>query len=106
MRRRLVRLDFEVDKLTNSIELVETGDVFKTDVLPVTKEDLKLITKKNGWVFDWKYEWKQSGRELYKLLIVDDSAVIQGIISLESEVDHIFMHLIESAPFNKGKAKK
>lgn len=105
MRRRLVCLDFEVDKLTNSIELVETGDVFATDVLPVSKADLKLITKKNGWGFNWKYESKQPGREVYKLTIVND-LVIQGLICLEVMEDHIHMHLIENAPFNIGKEKK
>ena len=31
--------------------------------------------------------------------------VIQGLISLEVKSDHVYMHLVESAPFNKGKAK-
>ena len=31
--------------------------------------------------------------------------VIQGLVSLSIESDHIYMHLIESAPFNKGKMK-
>jgi len=31
--------------------------------------------------------------------------IIQGLISLEVKVDHVYIHLIESAPFNKGKAK-
>jgi hypothetical protein len=52
--RHSTHLDFEVDKLTNSIENVLTKDVFATDVLPVSKEDLKDVTKKGGWVFDWK----------------------------------------------------
>ena len=31
--------------------------------------------------------------------------MIQGLISFSDEKDHLFMHLIESAPFNKGKNK-
>lgn len=104
-QRRLLHLDFEVDKLTNSIENVLTKDVFATDVLPMSKEDLKNVTKKNGWVFDWKQEFRFPGRDVYKLTIVSNINVIQGLISLESKTDHIFMHLVESAPFNKGKAK-
>ena len=42
-QRRPIHLDFEIDKLTNSIENVLTKDVFATDVLPVSKEDLKNI---------------------------------------------------------------
>jgi len=47
-------LDFEIDKLTNSIENIVTGDSFPTDIVVLTKEDLRNITKKNGWEFDWK----------------------------------------------------
>lgn len=104
-QKRSIHLDFEVDKLTNSIENVLTKDVFVTDVLPVSKEDLKNATKKIGWLFDWKQEFKQPERDVYKLTIVNNIGVIQGLISLETKTDHIFMHLIESAPFNKGKSK-
>jgi hypothetical protein len=103
--RRPIHLDFEVDKLTNSIENVLTRDVFATDVLPVTRGDLKNVTRKIGWLFDWKHEFKQPERDIYKLTIVNNIGVIQGLISLEKKSDHIFMHLIESAPFNKGKTK-
>jgi len=40
--------------------------------LPVSKEDLKNATKKNGWVFDWKQEFKQLQRDIYKLTIVNN----------------------------------
>jgi hypothetical protein len=104
-QKRTVQLDFEVDKLTNSIENVLTGDVFATDVLLITKEDLKVIAKKSGWSFNWKDEFKQPEREVYKLTIINNLTVVQGLISLEVKSDHIFMHLVESAPFNKGKTK-
>jgi hypothetical protein len=61
-RKQSLLLDFEVDKLTNSIENVVTGDSFRTQVILLTKEDIKGITKKNGWLFDWKYEFKQPDR--------------------------------------------
>jgi hypothetical protein len=50
----MILLDFEIDKLTNSIENVVTGDCFPTVVLPFTRADLKQVTKKNGWNFNWK----------------------------------------------------
>ncbi len=31
--------------------------------------------------------------------------IIQGLISVEIKPDHVYMHLIESAPFNIGKTK-
>jgi hypothetical protein len=66
---------------------------------------LKGVSKKNNWVFDWKFEFKQPQRDVYKLTIVNNQHVIQGLISLEVKSDHIYMHLVESAPFNKGKSK-
>ena len=104
-KHKLTGLDFEVDKLTNSIENVITGDNFQTDITLITSSDLKIATKKNGWVFDWKLEFKEPARDVYKLTIVNNQTVIQGLISLEVKEDHVYMHLVESAPFNKGKAK-
>ncbi len=102
---RLTALDFEVDKLTNSIENIITGDIFPTDITLITSADLKIATKKNGWVFSWKIEFMEPARDVYKLTIVNNQSVIQGLISLEVKEDHVYMHLVESAPFNKGKTK-
>ena len=44
-------------------------------------------------------------RDVYKLTIVNNSTIIQGLICLEVKSDFVFMHLIESAPFNIGKRK-
>ncbi len=104
-RRKEIGLDFEIDKLTNSIENVVTGDSFATDISIVTLADLKNISKKNQWQFDWKFEYKQPAREVYKLTIVNNQQIIQGLISLEIKPDHVYIHLVESAPFNKGKIK-
>lgn len=98
-------LDFEIDELTNSIKNVISGDSFHTDVTRITKSDLKTISKKNGWLFDWKLELKYPERDVFKLTIVNNQLIIQGLISLEVKSDHVYMHLVESAPFNKGKAK-
>ena len=100
-----IGLDFEVDKLTNSIENVVTGDSFPTDITLINVADLKTVTKKNGWLFDWKLEFKQPERDIYKLTIVNNQSIIQGLISLEVKSDHVYMHLVENAPFNKGKTK-
>ncbi len=98
-------LDFHVDKLTNSIENIITKDSFKTDILPLSPKDLKNITKKNGWRFNWSDEFKASDRTAYKLVIVNNVDIIQGLISLTPQHDNVFMHLIETAPFNFGKNK-
>jgi len=104
-RYKEIGLDFVVDNLTNSIENVLTGDSFPTDISLITKTDLKIATKKIGWVFNWIEEYKRPERDVYKLTIVNNQNIIQGLISLEVKSDHIYMHLLESAPFNKGKEK-
>ncbi len=39
-------LDFVVDKLTNSIENIKSGDSFPTETALLTKAELKNVTKK------------------------------------------------------------
>jgi hypothetical protein len=98
-------LDFIIDKLTNSIENVITGDSFQTDISLVSRLDIKSIKKANGWVFNWLIEFKEPARDVYKLTIINNPSIIQGLISLEVKDSHVYMHLIESSPFNKGKMK-
>lgn len=100
-----IGLDFIIDKLTNSIENVLTGDSFVTDISILKSSDLKTVSKKNNWLFDWKEEFNHPERDIYKLTIVNNSTIIQGLISVEVKSDHVYMHLVENAPFNKGKTK-
>ena len=44
-------------------------------------------------------------KDVYKLTIIQNASNIQGLISFSIEHDHVFMHLLESAPFNIGKTK-
>lgn len=104
-KQKKIGLDFIVDKLTNSIENIITGDSFSTDVTIATKSEIRAISAKSGWVFDWKSEHKFPTRDIYKLTIAHNPTIIQGLVCLEILSDHVFMHLIESAPFNKGRDK-
>ena len=97
-------LDFEIDKLTNSIGNTSTGEVFDTLVVRLTSKDLGFIHK-SEWQFDWSKELKDKTKEVYKLTTVNNPKIIQGLLSIEDKEDHIFMHLIESSKFNKGKDK-
>lgn len=96
--------DVEIDKLTRSIENTITGDSFKTEIIELATKDIKSI-KKLDWLFDWKAETKQAGKKVYKLVIIDNPFIIQGLISLQDRSDHIFMPLIESNKFNRGAKK-
>lgn len=104
-KRQQIELDFLIDKLTNSIENLNSGDSFPTEVALISSDELKKITKKNGWIFDWKKEFRMPQNEVYKLTISNNPNIIQGLVSLQVKSDHIFMNLIESAPFNIGKNK-
>jgi hypothetical protein len=99
-----IELDFEIDKITNSIENAQTGEVFDTDVIIIKTSPNKQITKAD-WQFDWVNEVKKADRDVYKLITVRNPKIIHGLISITDSGDHIFMHLIESAKFNKGKNK-
>lgn len=93
-------LDFVIDKLTNSIINVISGDSFQTEISLMTKNDLKNITKKNAWNFNWKFEFQDISKEVYKLTIVNNPNIIQGLLSVSMMDDHVYMNLLESAPFN------
>ncbi|OQX73032.1 MAG: hypothetical protein B6D64_14440 [Bacteroidetes bacterium 4484_276] len=98
-------VDVEIDRLTNSIISVVSGDVFATEVVPVKIESIQEI-KKHDWKFDWKKEIKQADRQVYKLVIKNNKKIIQGLISISDQNDHIYMHLIENSSFNKSKNKQ
>ena len=104
-KRSPIEQSFLIDKLTNSIENTTTGDSFQTEVSLVSTANLKTVLKKNGWDFDWRSELKQPEREIYKLTIQGNPTIIQGLMSIEVRSDHVYLHLIESAPFNKGGEK-
>jgi len=104
-KRGVKYLDFEVDKLTKSIENVATGDSFVTEISAFKQSDTKFTTKSSGWLFDWKKELALSDREVYKLTIQNNPGILQGVVSFTLENDHVYMPLIESAPFNRGKNK-
>lgn len=104
-KRNNIELDFEIDRLTNSIQNTVSGDSFQTEVSLLTKANLKQVTKKNGWSFNWKTEFDNNAKEVYKLTIINNQNIIQGLLSLTIETDHVFMNLVESAPFNIARNK-
>ena len=97
-------LDFVIDKLTNSIENTSTGEVFDTEIVRLFIKNINQI-KKADWQFDWESEIKDKSKEVYKLTTINNPNIIQGLLSIEDKQDHIFMHLIENAKFNKNKNK-
>lgn len=101
-KQKEIHLDFEIDKLTNSIENAISGEVFDTLLIQIS--DPKLL-KKADWAFNWQTKVKDKTKLVFGLTTVTNSNIFQGVISLTDKGDHIFMDLIESAKFNKGKKK-
>lgn len=52
-------LEFEIDKLTNSIENSISGETFETLVLPFDISKNRFLKKKD-WIFNWKKKPKMS----------------------------------------------
>jgi hypothetical protein len=97
-------IDIEIDRLINSIENSVTSEVFDTQVVRLRKLDRESINPAE-WFFDWETELNLSDQEVYKLTTVNNPAIIHGLLCLEDKNDHIFIHLVESANFNKGTNK-
>ena len=77
-------LDFEIDKLTNSIENALTGEVFDTVVVRLSAKDLSFI-RKSVWQFDWGKELNDKTKEVYKLSTENNLTIIQGLLSIEDK---------------------
>ena len=92
-----------IDKLTNSIENVKSGESFRTQISPFSSNDKGFIKAK--WVFDWNKESSETSRQIFKLVTIENPFVIHGLISIEDKGDLVYMHLLENAKFNKGKEK-
>jgi hypothetical protein len=102
--RKDQKLDFVIDKLTSSIENTLTGERFETDIVRLYSMDSRLIKKKD-WDFDWRDELKKTEREIYGLTTHENPEIIHGLISLSDNVDHVQMHLLENAAFNRSRSK-
>lgn len=103
-KQKEIGLDFVIDKLTNSIENSVSGELFDTLITQLSLSYSKQL-KKTEWVFNWKAELQDDSKQVFKLTTVNNPTIIHGLISLTDKGDHIFMDLIESAKFNKGKSK-
>jgi len=101
-----MQLDFEIDKLTRSLEDAQTGATLLTEILSLEKADLKIISKKLGWKFNWKAELIATEKQVYKLILQNQPEAIQGLVAFTIDIDHVFMNLIETAPHNYGQCKK
>jgi hypothetical protein len=62
---------------------------------------LKLLG--DAWLFDWEQESLKY--DVYKLVTLENQAVIQGLVSLQIKNGFVYVSLVESAPQNRVKEK-
>jgi len=98
-----MKLDILIDKLTPCLIEVSTGKVFQTTFSIASESDISGL-KEKGWLFDWTDEALQK-TNIYKLLLKGDD-VIQGLVSAEVVRGAVYVHLVESAPHNRGISKQ
>ncbi|GGG18194.1 hypothetical protein [Paenibacillus aceti] len=79
---------------------VKSGELYPVEFLPLQPVDIKRGMR--GWekAFNWDIYFGYRNAELYKLVIRGND-YIQGVIALERKADHVYIHLIESAPHNR-----
>lgn len=99
------RLGFEVDKMSNSIEEIRTGNVCATRLVRLYPSDAEMLSSLE-WQFDWSIELRNPDHEVCALTTTENPGVFQGLISISDMDDHVFMDLLESAPFNIGRDKE
>ena len=88
-KKVIIYLDFEVDKLTNSIENAISGEVFDTLVIKLKTTDVKSI-KKTEWTFNWHDELKDKTKQVYKLTTLSNPTIIHGLISLTDKGSYLY----------------
>ncbi len=94
-------IDIEIDALTNSIQDRINGEVFETNVVEVTFDEIKQLK-------DWNFNWQKERHlyKVYKLVLNKEPSTIQGLISFEIKRGFIYVSLLESSPTNFGKNKR
>lgn len=104
--RDAMKMDIEIDALTPCLVDTSTGNVVKTTFSKAISSDLKSAKSKDGWLFNWT-DPDLAADDIYKLTVAG-SEEIQGMIALQYEERDkaVYAHIAESAPWNRGKAKR
>jgi len=101
--RIFMKIDIIIDRFTPCLIDAVTGEELQTVFSVVSNVDISGLSEK-GWLFDWTDD-ELRNTNIYKLMIKGDNT-IQGLISAEVVRGAVFVHLVESAPHNRGDNKK
>jgi len=92
-------LDTIIDKLTPCLIDTSTGKILPT-IFSIASSDEIIGLSAKGWDFDWNTD-ELVKTNIYKLLIKGDT-ILQGLIAMEVFRGAVYVHLLESAPHNRG----
>ena len=98
-----MKIDVQIDKLTPCLVEASSGKELQTVFSVASNDDISGLTEL-GWLFDWTAE-ELRNTNIYKLLVIDNET-IQGLVAAEVIRGAVFIHLVESAPHNRGKNKR
>jgi len=74
-KEKKILVEIEIDKLTNSIENVVSGDIFDTEVIQLFNNDTKQINK-TDWQFNWQGQLKLAFAKDYDGYLAFDAKTI------------------------------
>lgn len=79
---------------------IRSGETYPITFLLLQPYDVEDHMQDWDAAFDWSIYFGQPGFEVYKMVVTGND-VIQGVIAIERKSDHVYIHLIESAPHNR-----
>lgn len=79
---------------------IRSGETYPVTFLLLQPYDVEDHMQDWDEAFDWSIYFGQPGIEVYKMIVTGNDD-IQGAIALERKADHVYVHLIESAPGNR-----
>jgi hypothetical protein len=91
--------------LRTIIENEVIGYSFATDITIISIWDLKTLIKKRHLKIWQKIRVETTKKRCLQADYSKKSFRYSRFNKLEIKSDHVYMHLVESAPFNKGKTK-
>ena len=98
-----MKIDVIIDKLTPCLVEVSTEKELRTVFSITSDKDISGLEEK-GWLFDWTANELRT-MNIYKLIVNGDDRV-QGLVSAEVVRGAVYVHLVESAPHNRGSTKQ
>ncbi|WP_034452972.1 hypothetical protein [Butyrivibrio sp. AE2032] len=102
-------ITFKIDDLTPCLKLVETGEIYDTEVIRIKRKSvLQKFNSRTGWYCNWsKFE---EGIDVYAL-VLKGTFDIQGLVALEKNDEQNAVHVVwgctapENNIYKYGKQK-